>query len=339
MSLPANAYLQLAPEQRICRVLNGMWQVSGAHGRIEPEAAISAMLAYHDAGFTTWDLADHYGPAEEFIGQFRHRLVAERGAEALASVQALTKWVPQPGPMTAEVVTAAIDRSLRRMGVESLDMLQFHWWDYRDRRYLDAIAQLDALRRAGKIRALGLTNFDTTRLREILDSGAQILTNQIQYSLIDQRPDGQMASLCAERGVRLLAYGAVAGGLLSERWLGQPEPQARRLETASQHKYKQMIDIWGGWALFQDLLIALYGIAQKHAVSLSAVAVNAVLAQPAVGGVIVGARLGVAQHIADLTRVFATTLDADDHERIGAITRRANDLFTLIGDCGDEYRR
>lgn len=339
MSLPASAYLQLATDQRVCRILNGMWQVSGAHGHIESEAAISAMFAYHDAGFTTWDLADHYGPAEDFVGEFRRRLAAQRGAEAIASMQAFTKWVPQPGPMTASIVSEAVDRSLRRMGVERLDLLQFHWWDYNDRRYLDAIAHLDALRRDGKIRALGLTNFDTMRLREILDSGAPVISNQVQYSLIDQRPDVQLARLCEERDVRLLAYGVVAGGLLSERWLGQQEPTGRRLETASQQKYKQMIDQWGDWALFQELLIALYGIGRKHDMSLSAVAICAVLSRPAVAGVIVGARLGVAQHIADTARVFQTTLDADDLERIDAITRRANDLFAAIGDSGDEYRR
>ena len=339
MTLPSSAYTQLAPEQRMCRVLNGMWQVSGAHGHIEPEAALAAMLAYHDAGFTTWDLADHYGPAEDFIGQFRRLLTKERGAVALDTLQAFTKWVPQPGPMTAAVVTAAIDRSLRRMQVERLDLLQFHWWDYRDRRYLDAIAQLDKLRRAGKIRALGLTNFDTERLQEILESGAPILTHQVQYSLIDQRPAARMAQLCEQRGVRLLAYGAVAGGLLAERWLGQPEPSRRRLETASQQKYYQMIEAWGGWALFQELLITLYGVARKHDVSLSAIAVSFALEQPAVGGVIVGARLGASQHIAETTRALSVTLDDDDHERISAITCRANDLFSVIGDVGDEYRR
>ena len=339
MTLPSSAYTQLAPDQRMCRILNGMWQVSGAHGHIEPEAALAAMLAYHDAGFTTWDLADHYGPAEEFIGQFRRLLVEQRGAEALDAMQAFTKWVPQPGPMTAAVVTAAIDRSLRRMQVERLDLLQFHWWDYRDRRYLDAIAQLDELRRAGKIRALGLTNFDTERLHEILESGAPILTHQVQYSLIDQRPAARMAKLCAQRGVRLLAYGAVAGGLLAERWLGQPEPSQRRLETASQQKYLQMFEAWGGWGLFQELLITLYAVARKHDVSLSAIAVNAVLEQPTVAGVIVGARLGASQHISDTARALSVTLDDEDHERISAITRRANDLFTGIGDVGDEYRR
>lgn len=339
MGLPLSAYLALAPDLRICRILTGMWQVSGAHGRIEPEAALAAMLAYHDAGFTTWDLADHYGPAEDLVGAFRRRLANERGVAALADVRALTKWVPRPGPMTRAAVTEAVNRSLARMGVERLDMLQFHWWEYGDRRYLDAIAELDALRRAGKIAHLGLTNFDTARLRELLDTGVPILTNQTQYSLIDARPGGAMARLCAERGVRLLAYGTVAGGLLSERWLGLPEPGPHKVETASEAKYKRMIDAWGGWALFQELLTALYRVGRKHEASPSAVAIAALLARPEVAGVIVGARLGRSEHRADTARALALTLDAEDQERIAAVTRRGADLLALIGDVGDEYRR
>src|SRR5882757_9067082 len=96
MSLPPNATLQFTPDLRIQRLLNGLWQVSGGHGRIDPRAALPAMLALHAAGFTTWDLADHYGPAEDFIGEFRRQLASAQGPAALAEVQAFTKWVPSP---------------------------------------------------------------------------------------------------------------------------------------------------------------------------------------------------------------------------------------------------
>src|SRR3712207_1845851 len=114
MSLPEVSQLQFTPDLRICRILNGMWQVSGAHGPIDRKAAIEHMFAYHDAGFTTWDLADHYGPAEDFIGEFRRRLTAARGAEALSTIQAFTKWVPEPGRMTRHIVEENIKVSLRR---------------------------------------------------------------------------------------------------------------------------------------------------------------------------------------------------------------------------------
>src|SRR5215475_11506106 len=105
----------LAPDLTICRIVNGMWQVSGGHGRIEREEALRSMAAYVDAGFTTWDLADHYGPAEDFVGEFRGRYADEHGERALLDLQFCTKWVPRPGPMTPPVVEAAIATSRRRM--------------------------------------------------------------------------------------------------------------------------------------------------------------------------------------------------------------------------------
>src|SRR5437762_3675709 len=269
MALPAASRCPFAPDLDICRVLNGMWQVSGAHGRIDPERAIDAMFAYHDAGFTTWDLADHYGPAEDLIGRFRQRFAAERGPERLREVLAFTKWVPNPGPMTRRIVEDAVAVSLRRMQVDCLDLLQFHWWDYGDRRYLDALKHLTDLHDDGKIRHLALTNFDTERLAVIAENGIRIVSNQVQYSLIDRRPEARMAAWCAEDGVSLLAYGTLLGGLLSEAWLGRPEPLRAELNTASLQKYKRMIAARGGWGLFQELLTLLKLIADKHGASIA----------------------------------------------------------------------
>jgi hypothetical protein len=64
MPLPNTSRFELTSNLTICRILNGMWQLSGAHGYIEPKRAVEEMFTYHDAGFTTWDLADHYGPAK-----------------------------------------------------------------------------------------------------------------------------------------------------------------------------------------------------------------------------------------------------------------------------------
>ncbi|MCE2404371.1 MAG: aldo/keto reductase [Dehalococcoidia bacterium] len=339
MTLPDNAYVDLTPDMRICRLLTGMWQVSGAHGAIDPGAAVESMVRYHDAGFTTWDMADHYGPAEEFLGEFRRRLAESRGEGALKDLRAFTKWVPCPGPMSRPVVEAAIARSLSRMGVEALDLLQFHWWEYSDEGYFDAFARMSDLVDEGRIRHLALTNFDTEHLDALLDGGFRVVSNQVQYSLIDRRPEVRMAPYCGERGVGLLAYGTLCGGLLSERFLGRPEPGWADLHTASLRKYKQMVDAWGGWGLFQDLLSVLLGVAAKHGATIGNVAVRYVLDRPAVAGVIVGARLGVSEHIADNARVFDMALDGDDHDRIEAVLGRSRDLFGLIGDCGDEYRR
>jgi len=338
MSLSPQSTLQFTPDLRICRLLNGMWQVSGAHGRIDPVAAVQNMFDYVDAGFTTWDLADHYGPAEDFIGEFRRQLAAARGAEALSGIQAFTKWVPQPGRMTRRIVEDNIARSLRRMGVETLDLLQFHWWEYDDPAYLDALTFLAQLRDEGKIRHLALTNFDTQHLKIIDEHGIRVISNQVQYSLIDRRPEVHMVPFCQEHGMQLLTYGTVCGGLLSEHYLGQPEPGYRVLNTASLQKYKQMIDAWGGWGLFQELLRVLKQVADKHQVSIANVAVRSILDRPAVAGVIVGVRLGVADHRAENARVFDFTLDGDDRAQIQAVLDKSQDLYRAIGDCGDEYR-
>jgi aryl-alcohol dehydrogenase-like predicted oxidoreductase len=332
-----DARLPLADDLSICRLLNGMWQVSGGHGPIDTARALAAMAAYRDAGFTTWDLADHYGPAEDLVGAFRQR-IAEGQDTAGAEIQALTKWVPHPGPMTRAVVEQAIDTSRRRMRVDRLDLLQFHWWDYSDRRYLDALRHLADLRSDGKIRQLGLTNFDTERLEVITSHGIPVVSNQVQYSLVDQRPAARMAKFCSEHAISLLTYGTLLGGFLSEAYLGRAEPGRAALTTISLQKYKQMIDAWGGWSLFQELLAALKPIAERHAASIANIAVRYVLDQQAVAGAIVGARLGVAEHIADNSRAFAVTLDPADHAAIAPILDRSRDLMRLIGDCGDEYR-
>jgi aryl-alcohol dehydrogenase-like predicted oxidoreductase len=339
MTLSDSSRLQFTSDLNICRVLNGMWQVSGGHGRINSRQAIAQMFEYVDAGFTTWDLADHYGPAEDFIGEFRRQWIAERGESALGQLQAFTKWVPRPGRMTRQIVEDNINISRRRMQTDSLDLLQFHWWDYRDRNYLEALRYLHELQQAGKIRHLALTNFDTEHLQIILENNIPIVSNQVQFSLVDRRPLIKMVEFCQQHNIQLFAYGTLCGGLMSERYLNQPEPQGSQLATVSLRKYKNMVDAWGGWNLFQSLLNALNAIAQAHQVSIANVAVRYILDQPTVAGAIVGARLSMAQHLQDNARVFELQLDESDRAQIDLVLGKSRDLFELIGDCGDEYRR
>jgi aryl-alcohol dehydrogenase-like predicted oxidoreductase len=161
----------------------------------------------------------------------------------------------------------------------------------------------------------------------------------VQFSLIDRRPEVKMFEFCQKHNIKLLAYGTYCGGLLSQSYLGQPEPRATVLNTASLRKYKNMIDAWGGWTLFQNLLAVLKSIADGYGVSIANVAARYILDKPAVAGVITGVRLGVSDHRADNARVFDFALTPDDIKCIHAVTDQSRDLFRLIGDCGDEYRR
>jgi len=326
--------IKLAPDLQICRIINGMWQVAGGHGQIDRNLAISEMIQYHQAGFTTWDMADIYGPAEEFLGEFRKSLKPKE----LENSQALTKFVPNPGPMTRTIVGHYIEQSIKRMNVESIDLIQFHWWDYSDTSYLDALHHLSKLQGEGKIRHLGLTNFDTERIQLMTEQGFELVSNQVQYSILDQRPQIKMVPFCIKHNIKLLTYGTLLGGFFSARYLGKEEPTRVDLNTYSLQKYKNMIDAWGGWKLFQVLLLTLDQIAKKHQVDIANVATRFILDSPCVAGVIIGARLGISEHRAQNNIVFSFSLDDEDYSQIREVTSQAKDLFESIGDCGDEYR-
>jgi aryl-alcohol dehydrogenase-like predicted oxidoreductase len=326
--------IALADDFHICRILNGMWQVSGGHGQINRESALFEMLEYHKAGFTTWDLADIYGPAESYIGEFRKQLPQQE----LLKSQALTKFVPNPGPMTKSIVEYHIDQSLHKMNTDSLDLVQFHWWDYNNPSYLDALEHLSKLRNEGKIKHLGLTNFDTRRVQIMVENGFKLVSNQVQYSILDLRPEKLMVPFCLKHGIHLLTYGTLLGGFLSEKYLNSTKPHRANLTNYSLQKYYNMIEAWGGWELFQELLHALSEIAKKHDSSIANVSTKFILDKPAVAGVIIGARLGISEHRKDNARVFDLQLDSQDHSMINLITEKSNDLFDVIGDCGDEYR-
>ena len=320
----------IGKDLEICRILNGMWQVAGGHGQIDSKLAIQDMQKYQESGFTTWDLADIYGPAESLIGDFSKKVEQD--------VQAFTKFVPNPGPMSNSIVTYYIDESLKKMNVDCIDLLQFHWWDYQDSNYINALQHLSKLQEDGKIKNLGLTNFDTKRIKIIIEKGFKIISNQIQYSILDQRPEKIMTPFFMKHGIKIITYGTLLGGFFSEKYLNTDEPTRADLTTASLQKYKNMIDIWGGWKLFQELLEVLNNISQKHNCSIANIAARFILDKPQVAGVIIGARLGITEHIEDNNKVFSLKLDQDDISLISTVTSKSNDLFDTIGDCGDEYR-
>ena len=99
-----------------------------------------------------------------------------------------------------------------------------------------------------------------------------------------------------------------------------------------------MIDTWGGWQLFQELLFVLNIVAERYNCSIANIATRFVLDKPQVAGVIIGARLGIAEHREDNARVFDVKLDPQDISLIDSITAKSNDLFDAIGDYGVEYR-
>lgn len=284
--------VDLAPGHTISRVIKGGWQLAGGHGAVDRARCVEDMVAFADAGIVTFDCADIYTGVEEMIGAFRREYLRRRGAEALARVKVHTKYVPDLqdlATLTRADVARAVDRSRARLGVEQLDLVQFHWWDHAVDRSTQVALWLAELRAEGAIAQLGGTNFDAGRLAAMVAAGVPLVSMQVQYSLIDDRPARGMAEAARAAGVALLCYGTVAGGLISERWLGRPEPEAP-YENRSLAKYKLVVDERGGWVLFQELLAALDRVARRMGSDVASVASRLMLDRPGVAAVIVGAR-------------------------------------------------
>jgi len=299
----------LAPGYSISRLLKGGWQLAGGHGAVERERALTDMGAFVDAGITSFDCADIYTGVEELIGEFLR-------TREVGSVQVHTKCVPDLGRLTdlrPDELSALIDRSRHRLGVAALDVVQFHWWDFSLGDWFAALSVLADEQARGAVRHLGVTNFGTPHLQRMLDAGLPVVSHQLQYSILDRRPAREMAALCAQHGVGLLCYGALAGGFMHRRWLGAPEPQ-EPLENRSLVKYKLIIDDCGGWARFQELLRVLDVIATRHGVGIGTIAIRWVLDQPGVAGVIAGAR--DASHLSETLAAGVLTLTSRDCEEL-----------------------
>ena len=104
---------ELTPGLKISRVITGLWQIADLEkdGKaLDPVKTAAHMKPYVAAGFTTFDMADHYGSAELIAGRFAQQTAPESTAALL------TTWCPEPGAMAADVVRAGVQRSLDRLG-------------------------------------------------------------------------------------------------------------------------------------------------------------------------------------------------------------------------------
>ncbi|KAF5393721.1 hypothetical protein D9757_000173 [Collybiopsis confluens] len=348
------------------RVWSGLWQLSSNAWGTAPLPQIRDAMARHvQNGYTAFDMvsyqitgrvaSDHYGSAEIIFGKFRQSLPINQ------LMFGATKWcVFRDIEPTQELVKSAVKERMERMQTDHIDLLQvevvacvlkvryeplqFHWQNYSNKGYLTALEILYNLKMNGWITELGLCNFDSIRTDEIctlLGPGA-ISSNQVQFSLIDTRPLHGMADVCEKHGIHILCYGTLCGGFLSNRWLNKsmPDRYSDKL-TPSQRKYLDMIvGAWGTWALFQDLLAELKRIGDTYNLSISNVATRWVLDHSFVGAVIIGARLGISDHLDDNRRVYTARLNDSDRTAIEAVLARSNGrrIITTIGDCGAEYR-
>ncbi len=329
--------VELRPGYTIPRLLKGNWQIAEDHSdkEFDENELMEDLITFAEAGMTTYVCGDIYAGVEAKLGKFRQIYKDRYGEEAAGSIKVFTTYVPyflegeNLRNHTYADVEKIIDRSLDRLGQECIDLIQMHWWEFAIPGHVDMALYLQKLQQAGKIDKLAVTNYDVKHTKEILDAGVDLVSNTVQYSMTDRRPENGMVELCANHDMKLLCYGALGGGLFSDKWLGVPDPGKPAFENVSLDKYYRIVCDFGGWALFQRLLQTLKDISGKHGVSTGNVAVRYVLGQEQVGAVIVGARH--TRHMQENLRVFDFSLDEEDYEQINVI------LAESTGPNGDIY--
>lgn len=312
---------QLTPDYSISRLIHGGWQFSSGH-RLDRSAlddALDVLIESAEGGITTFDCADIYTGVEELYGRFLKRW---KTTSVTAPIQIHTKVVPDYSELESvdrAYIRRIVERSLSRLGVERLDLVQYYWW----RDDIPGLEQtglwLRELQDEGKIRLIGVTNLDAGQLRRVSDAGVRLAANQVQYSALDRRAEGSLKEVCTTVGTSIIAFGALAGGFLTDRWLGGADPD--RHENRSLTKYRLIIDEFGGWDAYQALLAELSAIGARYGVEASAVAIRFVLDQPGVAAVISGAtRKG---QMGRNATAFSFDLTDEEHRRIRAHTERA----------------
>ena len=170
-----------------------------------------------------------------------------------------------------------------------------------------------------------MCNMDTERLKQMVEAGIPVVSNQAQYSVFDRRPERTLLDYSASHGIFTFCYGTLAGGFLDERYMGKAYEAP---ETRSQVKYMQIIEDSLGWDGMQKLLVLLREIADKHGVSVANVAVQYILRQKSVGAVMVGTRNS--KHVESNVRTLQFDLSDEDMAAIRAFLAQ---YPTPEGEC------
>ena len=273
----------------------GCWAIGGgdwafAWGPQDDEASIAAILHAVELGITWVDTAAVYGlgHSEEVVGEALRRLPA--GDRPLVFTKCGLVWTEgqrsgQPrNDLRPESIRRECEDSLRRLGVEAVDLYQFHWPDQTDTPVEESWGTMQELIAEGKVRAGGVSNFDTSLLARC-EAVAHVTSLQPPFSMISRGAAAEELPWCAEHGTGVIAYspmqsGLLTGGFSAERVASLPEDDWRRKDPEFTSRLDRNL----------ELTAALAPVAERHGVSQGAVAVAWTLAFEAVTGAIVGAR-------------------------------------------------
>ena len=260
----------------------------GAHDQLDHFA---------EAGGTFVDTADVYGDgrSEEIIG----RWLASRPADVTGPVVLATKGrfplddSPNGAGLSARHLSRALDASLRRLGVEAVDLYQVHAFDPWTP-LEETIRTLDGFARAGKIRYWGLSNFTgwqltkTVHLARALGAAGPV-TLQPQYSLLVREVEWEIVPAAMDAGLGLLPWSPLGGGWLSGKYQRGQRPSGATRLGEDPNRGMEAYDR-RGTARTWDVIDAVQKIADQRGVSMADIALAWVSDRPAVASTILGAR-------------------------------------------------
>ncbi len=246
------------------------WLYEVGHG---PRDVVDAFDASVEAGLDLFDTAEAYGwgRSEKILGALARR-------SGTAPVIA-TKYAPLAGRGGAAAIPRALAGSLKRLGLPRLDLYQLHWADTAELPIAAAMEALADAVEAGKIRAVGVSNFSAAEMRAAYSAlerrGVPLATNQVRYSLLHRTPEEDgVLDACRAQGVTLLAYSALDQGLLTGKYAPGVLPAGERAATA---RFAP-----DNVAAAQPVIAMLRTIADAHGVDVAAVALAWLLAKPGV---------------------------------------------------------
>ena len=280
-------------------VIFGAWAVGGwMWGGAEESDSIAAIQASIDHGVTTIDTAAVYGQGygEEVVGR---AIQGRRDQVQIATKCGMTWDIPggsdpwetddRDGAKITirrntrpDAIPIECERSLQRLGVDVIDLYQVHWPDTTTP-VEDTMAALLKLQEQGKIRAIGVSNYDAAWIKRAAAAGL-LASLQPPYSLIQRKIEPEILPLCREHGIGLIVYSPLERGLLT----GKVTPD--REFPAGDHRAKHKFFTRENRQLVLDSLRTIQPIADQHRVSLAQVVINWTIQEPGITAALVGAR-------------------------------------------------
>lgn len=301
--------------ENVTRLITGSctWQLAPGD-TARTDVAVRGCAAYTAEGCRTFDCGDIYAGVEGLVGRF---VATARGhsTELAKMVRLHTKVIPDvTDPSTLRRrITASVLRSANRLGVPTLNLVNLHWWDWGVEGLDVALDTLESLQRKGIVQSIGMTNIDTEHFEKY---GDRLVSVQINLSLVDRRPlTSGLVQAVTSRGKTVLAHGCLCGGLIADEWLDKQAPELDQLRPGVTLN-RVLIDEFGGWDAFQQLLQTLATVGRRHEATISQVAVAWVLAQPGVSAVVLGAR--DPSHVERAAAATDLQLVQDDFDDIAA---------------------